>query len=70
MVYVGLQKPNGTAIIEVWGAGGSGARMCCCGDGLTGNAGAYVKKTITVETGDTMTGCTGGALLCTITMSF
>ena len=24
-----------------------------------GNAGAYVKKTITVETGDTMTGCTG-----------
>ena len=52
-------KANGTAIIEVWGAGGSGARMCCCGDGLPGNAGAYVKKTITVETGDTMTGCTG-----------
>ena len=52
-------KANGTAIIEIWGAGGSGARMCCCGDGLPGNAGAYVKKTITVETGDTMTGCTG-----------
>ena len=26
-------KANGTAIIEAWGAGGSGARMCCCGDG-------------------------------------
>ena len=52
-------KANGTAIIEIWGAGGSGARMCCCGDGLPGNAGAYVKKTITVEAGDTMTGCTG-----------
>jgi len=52
---------DGTAIIESWGAGGSGARMCCCGDGLPGNAGAYVKKTITVEAGDTMTGCTGMA---------
>ena len=28
----------GTAHIEIWGAGGSGARMCCCGDGLPGNA--------------------------------
>ena len=54
-------KANGTAIIEIWGAGGSGARMCCCGDGLPGNAGAYVKKTITVETGDTLTGSTGMA---------
>ena len=24
----------GTAHIEIWGAGGPGARMCCCGDGL------------------------------------
>ena len=54
-------KANGTAIIEIWGAGGSGARMCCCGDGLPGNAGAYVKKTITVEAGDTLTGSTGMA---------
>ena len=28
----------GKAHIEIWGAGGSGARMCCCGDGLPGNA--------------------------------
>ena len=33
-------RVDGTATIEVWGAGGSGARMCCCGDGLPGNAGA------------------------------
>tara|TARA_B100000676_G_C18091101_1_gene859851 strand:+ start:7008 stop:7976 length:969 start_codon:yes stop_codon:yes gene_type:complete len=50
---------NGAALIEIWGAGGSGSRMCCCGDGLPGNAGAYVKKSIQVEQGDTVTGCTG-----------
>ena len=49
----------GAALIEIWGAGGSGSRMCCCGDGLPGNAGAYVKKSINVEAGDTVTGCTG-----------
>ena len=42
---------TGTAVIEVWGAGGSGARMCCCGFGLPGNNGAYSKKTITVQSG-------------------
>ena len=52
-------RSDGTAIIEIWGSGGSGSRMCCCGDGLPGNAGAYVKKSITVEAGDTMTGCVG-----------
>ena len=49
----------GTAHIEIWGAGGSGARMCCCGDGLLGNAGGYAYKKITVEADDTLTGCTG-----------
>ncbi len=39
--------PTGTAgivVLDMWGAGGSGARMCCCGFGLPGNAGAYVRK--------------------------
>jgi hypothetical protein len=36
----------GIAVIEVWGAGGSGARMCCCGWSIPGNAGAYSRKTI------------------------
>lgn len=39
---------SGTAIIEAWGAGGSGARQCCCGFGIGGHSGAYSKKTITV----------------------
>ena len=36
---------TGSAVIEVWGAGGSGAKMCCCGNGLPGNSGAYSKTT-------------------------
>jgi hypothetical protein len=38
----------GKAIIEIWGASGSGAQMCCCGVGLPGNPAAYVKKCICV----------------------
>ena len=34
----------GTACIEIWGPGGSGARMCCCGFGIPGNSGAYARK--------------------------
>lgn len=41
----------GTAIIEAWGAGGSGGRMCCCGFGLPGNPGAYARKTVRVNAG-------------------
>ena len=39
---------NGTVEIEIWGAAGSGGRMCCCGGGIPGNPGAYSKKTIQV----------------------
>jgi|LauGreDrversion2_3_1035106.scaffolds.fasta_scaffold24501_1 hypothetical protein len=39
---------TGTAVIEIWGAAGSGAKMCCCGAGLPGNPPAYVKKTVCV----------------------
>jgi hypothetical protein len=49
----------GTAIIEIWGAGGSAARMCCCGGGLPGNSGAYSKKTITVTAGSKVYGTNG-----------
>ena len=37
---------SGRAIVEVWGAGGSGARTCCCGYGIPGNSGAYARKTL------------------------
>jgi len=50
---------DGTAVIELWGAGGSGAEMCCCGIGIPGNAGAYARKTITMTQGQVITGSTG-----------
>jgi hypothetical protein len=50
---------TGTALIEVWGAGGSGAKMCCCGFGTPGNPGAYVSKTINVTAGCIVCGVVG-----------
>ena len=52
---------TGSAVIEVWGAGGSGAKMCCCGNGLPGNSGAYSKTTKAMTASDYMYGCTGFA---------
>lgn len=43
------QSPGcGTATIEVWGAGGSSSKQCCCAVSMPGNAPAYSKKTIAV----------------------
>ena len=50
---------TGTAVIEIWGAGGPGSRMCCCGHGFPGNAGAYSKKTIAVTAGSYVCGKIG-----------
>jgi hypothetical protein len=50
---------SGTAIIEIWGAGGSGAKMCCCGFGTPGNPGAYSKKTVTLTCCGYITGSPG-----------
>ena len=50
---------SGTAVVEVWGAGGSGAEMCCCGFGTPGNAGAYVRKTVSMAPGDFICGYIG-----------
>lgn len=33
--------------------------MCCCGFGLPGNSGAYVKKTVVMSAGDYICGCLG-----------
>lgn len=40
---------TGMMQIEMWGAGGSGGKMCCCGTGLPGNPGTYLKRTICVD---------------------
>lgn len=50
---------NGTAVIELWGASGSGSRGACCGYGVPGNPGAYVKKTLNVNAGDWVRGIVG-----------
>lgn len=42
---------TGKVILDVWGAGGSGARMCCCGHGVPGNPGAWSRKCICVVAG-------------------
>ena len=52
---------TGVAQIEIWGAGGSGAKMCCCGGGLPGNSGSYSKKTITMTSSQFLYACTGFA---------
>lgn len=54
-----LAPGSGTAVIELWGASGSGARMCCCGGGVPGNPGGYAKQTVQVEAGDYVSGIIG-----------
>lgn len=51
----------GTVRLEIWGAGGSGAKMCCCGFGLPGNSGAYARRDFTVDSGCYICGCNGFA---------
>tara|TARA_B110000285_G_scaffold203005_1_gene238765 strand:- start:6325 stop:7302 length:978 start_codon:yes stop_codon:yes gene_type:complete len=50
---------NGTVIVEIWGASGSGAKECCCGGGVPGNPGAYSRRTLSVNTNDTIAGTMG-----------
>lgn len=50
---------TGCVVMEVWGAGGSSSRMCCCGWSLPGNAGAYARKCFCVTSGCYVTGVIG-----------
>lgn len=50
---------TGTAVIEIWGAGGSGSRMCCCGFGMPGNTGAYARRQISVTSACFVCGTVG-----------
>lgn len=50
---------SGTAVVEIWGASGSGAGICCCGAGIPGNPGAYARKTFTVTNTSCITGTIG-----------
>ena len=54
------QAPGtGTAVIEIWGAGGSAGKAACCGFGLPGNSGGYARKTISVAAGTYVCGIPG-----------
>jgi hypothetical protein len=57
--YCWVSPGCGTLTIEMWGAAGSSARMCCCGFGLPGNAPGYTKKTIAVYCGSWICACPG-----------
>jgi len=50
---------TGVVTLEIWGAGGSGAKMCCCGFGLPGNPGAYSRSVFAVYEGDIVCGRPG-----------
>lgn len=52
---------NGVAVVELWGASGSGQAGCCCSGptGLPGNPGAYSRKTVTVSSGSNICGLLG-----------
>jgi len=60
---------NGTAVIEIWGASGSGGKMCCCGGGVPGNPGAYSRKQISVAQGEGITATVGRSSGDTSTLS-
>lgn len=57
--FTWVSPGSGTAVVEVWGASGSGPSLRCCGAGLPGNPGAYSKKTFTVDGSSCITGTMG-----------
>lgn len=66
--YAWVSPGTGFAVIELWGASGSGGLMCCCsGGGIPGNPGAYSRIQVAVTASSTVcgfVGCspTGGSL--------
>lgn len=50
---------TGQVVLDVYGAGGSGGRMCCCGHGVPGNPGAWSRRCICVNAGDYVCGYVG-----------
>lgn len=54
-----ISPANGTAVIEIWGASGTGAGQCCCGGNIPGNPGAYARQTVFMPAGCYICGYTG-----------
>lgn len=59
--YCWTAPASGMAEIEIWGAGGNGAGICCCGMGVPGNPGAYAKKIVQLEAGSFICGLAANA---------
>lgn len=59
--YTWVSPGTGTAVIELWGAGGSGGQHCCCSTmgGVPGNPGAYTKITVGVTASSCVCGWVG-----------
>lgn len=67
--YCWISPGTGRAVIELWGASGSGSLMCCCsGGGLPGNPGGYTKINVSVTASSYVCGWVGcsphGGCLC------
>lgn len=60
--YCWKSPGSGKVVVEVWGSGGMSGRMCCCASPqLPGNPGAYVKKTINVNSNSYVCGKLGAS---------
>lgn len=58
--YTWVSPGTGTAIIELWGAGGTGGLQCCChSGGIPGNPGGYTKITVGVTASSCVCGWVG-----------
>lgn len=58
--YNWISPGTGIAIIELWGASGSGALMCCCsGSGIPGNPGGYTRIAVNVTASSCVCGWVG-----------
>ena len=58
--YCWTSPGTGVAIVELWGAGGTGGRQCCChSGGVPGNPGAYSKITVNVTPSSYVCGWVG-----------
>jgi len=67
--YYWSSPGTGRAVIELWGASGSGGLMCCCsGGGIPGNPGAYTRIDVGVTASSAVCGWVGcsphGGCLC------
>ena len=50
---------DGVALIEIWGAGGTGSKQCCCANNIPANSGSYARLQVNVTSGNYVCGYVG-----------